>query len=140
ISKARVYDEARQRAVQLQALHDVSERITAILDLDELLPSVVRLIQEHFGYHPVHIFTIEDGDTLVFRASTVEGAALERLRNLALREGSGIVGTAAEKGQLVLVDDVRQDSRYIGDDPRTRAEVAVPLRFGDESIGVLDVQ
>ncbi|MFN8476653.1 MAG: hypothetical protein U0074_02340 [Kouleothrix sp.] len=44
----------------------MSERITAILDLDELLPSVVQLIQEHFGYHPVHIFTQEAGDELRF--------------------------------------------------------------------------
>src|ERR687887_401802 len=61
ISKARAFDEASQRAIQLQAIHQVSERITAILDLDELLASVVRLIQEHFGYHPVHIFTLEEG-------------------------------------------------------------------------------
>jgi serine phosphatase RsbU (regulator of sigma subunit)/putative methionine-R-sulfoxide reductase with GAF domain len=140
IAKARVYSEARQRAIELQALHDVSDRITAILDLDELLPSVVKLIQEHFGYHPVHIFTIEEGDTLVFRASTAEGAALERVRRLTLHEGSGIIGTAAARGQLVLVDDVRQDPRHISDDPHTRTELAVPLRFGDQNIGVLDVQ
>lgn len=140
IAKARVYNEARQRAIELQALHDVSDRITAILDLDELLPAVVRLIQEHFGYHPVHIFTIEDGDTLMFRASTAEGAALERVRQLTLHEGSGIIGAAAARGQLVLVDDVRQDPRHISDDPHTRTELAVPLRFGDQNIGVLDVQ
>ena len=140
IAKARVYNEARQRAIELQALHDVSERITAILDLDELLPSVVRLIQEHFGYHPVHIFTIEDGDTLVFRASTAEGPVLERVRQLTLHEGSSIIGTAAAQGQLVLVDDVRQDLRHISDDPHTRTELAVPLRFGDQNMGVLDVQ
>ena len=70
ISKARAFIEASQRAIQLQAIHQVSERITAILDLDELLPSVVQLIQEHFGYQPVHIFTLEDDGALSFRAST----------------------------------------------------------------------
>jgi serine phosphatase RsbU (regulator of sigma subunit)/putative methionine-R-sulfoxide reductase with GAF domain len=140
ISKARAFDEARQRAVQLQAIHEVSERITAILDLDELLPSVVRLIQERFGYHPVHIFTLEEDGALAFRASTVEGEALDRVRRIDLYVGRGLVGTAAQQGQPVLVNDVSQDSRYTSDDSQTMSELSVPLRFGDQSIGVLDVQ
>lgn len=142
ISKARVFDDARQRAVQLQAIHDVSERITAILDPDELLPSVVRLIREHFGYHPVHIFTLEERDVLVFRASTTEGEAQAQVRRQAeaLQLGSGLVGAAAMQGEPLLVNDVRQDTRYIGDDAQTRAELVVPLRFGDQTVGVLDLQ
>jgi len=140
ISKARAFSEASQRAVQLQAIHEVSERITAILDLDELLPSVVQLIQEHFGYQPVHIFTLEDDGTLSFRASTARGDALVRLRQLAIQQGNGIIGAAAQGTQPILVNDVRQDTRYIGDDWHTLAELAVPLRFGDRTIGVLDVQ
>jgi serine phosphatase RsbU (regulator of sigma subunit)/putative methionine-R-sulfoxide reductase with GAF domain len=140
ISKARAYSEASQRAIQLQAIHEVSERITAILDLDELLPSVVQLIQEHFGYQPVHIFTLEDDGALSFRASTVRGDALARLRQIATNQSNGIVGAASEGTQPVLVNDVRQDARYIGDDWHTLAELAVPLRFGDRTIGVLDVQ
>lgn len=140
ISKARAFADARQRALQLLAIHQVSERITAILDLDALLPSVVQLIREHFGYHPVHIFTLELGGDLLFRASTAQGDALERLRALALHAGNGIMSAAASSGEPVLVPDVREDPRYIGDDWHTLAELAVPLRFGDQIIGVLDVQ
>jgi serine phosphatase RsbU (regulator of sigma subunit)/putative methionine-R-sulfoxide reductase with GAF domain len=140
IAKARAFAEARGRAVQLQAIHEVSERITAILDLDELLPSVVHLIRDRFGYHPVHIFTLEDNGDLVFRTSTAQGEALERLRQIALHQGNGIVGAAASADQPVHVADVRQDPRYIGDDWHTLSELAVPLRFGDRNIGVLDVQ
>jgi serine phosphatase RsbU (regulator of sigma subunit)/putative methionine-R-sulfoxide reductase with GAF domain len=137
ISKARAFDNARQRAVQLQAVYEVSQRITAILDMDELLPSVVGLIRERFGYHPVHIFTLEPDGKLSFRASTVDGLGMGSLH---LREGRGIVGAAAASSQAVLVNDVRADPRYISDDEQTRSELAVPLRFGDECIGVLDAQ
>ena len=88
----------------------------------------------------MHIFTLEEEGALSFRASTARGDALARLRELALRQGNGIVGAAAEGMQPVLVNDVRQDPRYIGDDWHTLAELAVPLRFGDRTIGVLDVQ
>jgi serine phosphatase RsbU (regulator of sigma subunit)/putative methionine-R-sulfoxide reductase with GAF domain len=140
ITKARVFNEARQRAVQLLAIQEVSERITAILDLDDLLPSVVSLIRERFGYHPVHIFLLEEG-ALVFRAGT---AGVERAPEPGERPGvhggGGIVGAVAESGAPLLVNNVHEDPRYISDDPNTRAELAVPIRFGDELIGVLDVQ
>jgi serine phosphatase RsbU (regulator of sigma subunit)/putative methionine-R-sulfoxide reductase with GAF domain len=138
IDKARAYDQANKRATQLQAIREVSERMTAILDLDELLPSVVRLIHERFGYQPVHIFTIEDDNRLMFRASTDEQG--ETRQHLALRVGDGIVGTSAASGNPVLVNDVTSDPRYITDNINTRAELAVPLRFGDQRLGVLDVQ
>jgi serine phosphatase RsbU (regulator of sigma subunit)/GAF domain-containing protein len=141
IGRARAYSEARLRARQLQAIHEVSERITAILTLDELLPAVVRLIREHFGYHPVHIFTIEQGDTRIqFRASTASGPQLDQVRGLPLAIGQGVVGSAAASGESVLVGEVRGDPRYIRDSASTRSELAVPLCIGDTVIGVLDVQ
>ncbi len=140
ISKARAFDNARQRAIQLKAIAEVGERITAILELDELLPSIVALIRERFGYHPVHIFTLEPDGGLEFRASTVDDHTGLLQRGIRLREGRGIVGAAARSGQPVLVNNVRSDPRYISDDVLTRSELAVPLRFGEDCIGVLDVQ
>lgn len=140
IARARAFNEAEQRAVQLLAIHEVGERITAILDLDQLLASVVLLIRGRFAYHPVHIFLLDDRGKLTLGASTVEGDALERVRNDQMRVGVGLVGSAVTAGQPLLVNDVRADPRYISDDPGTRSELVVPLRFGDRVIGVLDVQ
>lgn len=141
IARARAFAETRQRARQLQAIQQVSERVTAILNLDELLPSVVRLINEYFGYQPVHIFTLEaDATRILFRASTADPAVQATLRTVPLRVGEGIIGAAVAAGQPLLVNDVRRDPRYIADTSATRAELAVPLRVGDQIIGVLDVQ
>lgn len=137
ISKARVFEQARQRAVQLQAIHEVSERITAILDLDELLPSVVALIHEHFEYHPVHIFTLDESGTLVFRASTAES---ERLSSIQQHARSSLIGEVAQHGKPILINDMAHDPRYAQSDSLTMSELAVPLRYGDQLIGVLDVQ
>jgi serine phosphatase RsbU (regulator of sigma subunit)/putative methionine-R-sulfoxide reductase with GAF domain len=140
ISKARAFAAANERAVQLQEIQEVSERITAILDLDQLLPSVVRLIRERFGYHIVHIFLLGEDERLHFSASTVEGDAFERLRRMIVNPGEGIVGSVALTGQPALVNDVSADPRYISDDSSTRAELAVPLRYAENVIGVLDIQ
>ena len=61
----------------------------------------------------------------MFRASTAQGDALDRLRQLTLHQGSGIVGAAAVSEAPVLVSDVRHDARYIGDDWHTLSELAV---------------
>jgi serine phosphatase RsbU (regulator of sigma subunit)/putative methionine-R-sulfoxide reductase with GAF domain len=141
ITRARAFREAKVRAVQLQAIQQVSERITAILNLEELLPSVVRLIREHFGYHPVHIFTIDADDPRIhFRASTAVGEQIEDGSTPPLVIGRGIVGHAAAQRTPILVGDVQRDERYIRDNRSTRSELAVPLRIGDQVVGVLDVQ
>ena len=141
ITRARAFREARLRAVQLQAIRQVSERVTAILDMELLLPSVVQLIREQFGYHPVHIFTILEGDSQIrFRASTATGEQLAQILALPISRGQGIVGHAAVEGTSILVGDVQRDQRYIRDSRSTRSELAVPLRVGDTVLGVLDVQ
>lgn len=141
IARARAFAQARQRAVQLLAIQQVSEQISAILDLDVLLPAVVQRIREHFGYHPVHIFTISAGDERIhFRASTASGTTLDEVRATPLQIGQGLVGHAAATGTPILVGDVDADPRYIRDSRGTRSELAVPLRIGEQVVGVLDVQ
>lgn len=141
ITRARAFHQANTRAVQLQAINQVSEQITNILDLDQLLPAVVRLINERFGYHPVHIFTLDPGDVRInFRASTATGAQLEQVLATPISAGHGLVGGAALSGMPILVGDVRRDQRYIRDSSSTRSELAVPLRVGEQVVGVLDVQ
>ncbi len=52
--------------------------------------------------------------------------------------GQGIVGTVAHTGKAELVGDTSQDARYIVDDTRRNAELAVPMMIDDKTIGVID--
>lgn len=140
ITKARIFHDARERAVQLQAIQDVSQHLSELLEPDEVLPEVMRLIREHFGYHPIHCITIDDAGVLHFRASTAGVDGAEFMRDLINTSGTGIIAEVARTGHTVLVNDVHNDPRYVEDDPHTRSELAVPMRFGDRLIGVLDIQ
>jgi serine phosphatase RsbU (regulator of sigma subunit)/putative methionine-R-sulfoxide reductase with GAF domain len=138
IARAQAFAEAKWRATQLQAISEVGQKVAAILHLDELLPAVVMLIRERFGYHPVHIFTTDaEAGEVVFRASSVESDKIQQLR---LPLGAGIVGSVAHEGVPMLVPDVRQEPRYRRDEQATLSELAVPIRVGRSVIGVLDVQ
>ena len=53
--------------------------------------------------------------------------------------GQGVCGTAAARGEAVLVADVHDFPGHIACDPDSRSELVVPLIEGCEVIGVLDL-
>lgn len=141
IAKARAYASLEERINQLQLIGEVGRQVTAILDLDQLLPSVAHLIRDAFGYFAVHVFVLDpDGQHLIFRASTAADQSVWRGRFERIPLGRGIVGTVAQTGETLLANDVRNEPRFILDLPGTRAELAVPVRSGERLLAVLDVQ
>lgn len=145
ITNARLFLEARRRAVQLETIGQVSRRISAILDLDTLLHEVVNLIKDQFGYYHVHVFFVEsETGEAVFRAGAGKvGQTIAEQGGVQLKIGKqGIIGWVSGCGEPLLVQDVSQEPRFVSHKalPNTRAELAVPLKLGDKVIGVLDVQ
>lgn len=144
---ARLFQVVERRARQLQTVAEVSRKVAAILDLDQLLTQVVNLIQDRFGYYHVQIFLVDQGSgRAYFRASS--GHRLNEMwreRGRFVRIGQeGIIGWVAAQGEPLLANDVSQEARYVPDDPRllpdTQAELAVPLKVEERVLGVLDVQ
>ena len=128
-----------QRALQLQTGAQVGREITSILDIDVLLPRVVEMIRDAFGYYHVQIFLLDrEANELVLRASSQN-------RNLEHRRlGIGAVSInsrVAETGAAVVANDVLHDPGFLPDSqlPETRSELVIPLRLGKQVIGTLDV-
>lgn len=130
IENARLYEEIAQRAERLQLVNIVSHDIGAILDIDELLWEVVRLIREALDCYHVSIALIED-ERLVFKSNINYLYQSLPTTSLSLEgDGEGIAGWVAVHGTPLLVPDVRQDPRHKAslDLPLTRSELAVPLK------------
>ena len=53
--------------------------------------------------------------------------------------GKGVCGTAAATLQTQRVRDVHEFPGHIVCDAASRSEIVVPLKFGDELVGVLDI-
>ncbi len=146
IQNARLYAAERKRAAQLAIISQVSRQVASFLDIDELLQNVVAQIRDRFGYSSVHIFTMEnESGYVLFRASTHPRGAEWRARGVRLRVGlEGIVGWVAATREPLLVNDVRQEKRFLLDPDKaladTCSELAVPLICGEQVRGVLDVQ
>jgi GAF domain-containing protein len=53
--------------------------------------------------------------------------------------GRGVCGTAVERGQTILVEDVHEFPGHIACDAASRSELVVPLRRDGKILGVLDL-
>lgn len=134
---------AQERAYQLELSAGVSQELASTLDLETLLSQVVELIREGFDYYHVHIYLLDkETDTLLMMEGTGEPGLIMKQRGHRIPVGKGLVGTAAQTGVPIWVSDVSQNEAWLPNPllPETKSEIAVPLKFGQTMVGVLDVQ
>jgi two-component system NarL family sensor kinase len=133
---------ASLEADRLRLVLQLGRRVTSMLDLDTLLPEACHLIADAFEYDMVGISLLDPLDaTRLFQAAAFPPE--RRLpRSFRVPLGSGLTGWVAEHGEPLLVEDVTADPRYIAGPgrERTRSELDVPLKLGDRTIGVLNVE
>jgi GAF domain-containing protein/HAMP domain-containing protein len=133
-----------ERTAQLQAVADIGRAATSIRDLNQLLPMVLELIRERFGFYHASIFLVDEaGEVAILRESTGEAGRQLKARNHRLAVGSrSLVGTATAKRRPVVVQDVTNDPTHFKNPllPDTRGEAVIPLISGERLVGALDVQ
>ncbi|GAB4418357.1 MAG: hypothetical protein Kow002_05220 [Anaerolineales bacterium] len=134
----------QRRATQFETISQIFSSVRTIRSLDELLPRITELISARFGFYHTGIFlTDSQSRYAVLRAANSEGGKNMLARGHRLMIGQqGIVGTVAATGEPRIAMDVGEDAVYFDnpDLPATRSELALPLKSGDQIIGVLDVQ
>ena len=133
-----------RRARQFEAIAEVARATTSIQDEDMLLSRLAQVISEQFDFYHVGIFLLdEENRYAVLRASNSEGGQRMLARRHRLEVGrAGIVGRVAAAGSPRIALDVDSDAAFKDnpDLPETRSELALPLKAGENVIGVLDVQ
>ena len=139
VENARLYTRVSRQAQTLTVLNEISREITSILDPDDLLERIGLSMKRVIDFQ---MFTIllwnETSDQLEHRFSTRYGERITRERNVLL--GQGIIGTAAQQRIPILSPDVRRDPRYVMANPETRSELAAPLIYKGNVIGVIDLE
>lgn len=142
IYNARLLEEARLRAVQLETAAEISRDVSGSLIVDELLKKSVNLIRERFNFYHATIFLVE-GEYAIVREGTGQAGMKMKHGGHQLKVGSkSIVGTVTATGQPLVVNDTLSSPAYYSNPllPDTRAEAALPLKVGERVLGVIDVQ
>src|SRR6266700_7287641 len=123
----------------LATLAEIGEEINASLNLDRVLSKMGTLIKRLVDYEIFTVMLLDEGSQMLSNRFAV-GYSQEMMENWRVPVGQGISGAAAASRQPILVADVRNDPRYINVIDSVRSELAVPLLFKNQVIGVIDIQ
>jgi len=137
--RKRAEEALRQRTAQLEALRQVGLQLTAQLDLDALLHSIVRRAIELLGGTSGGLYLYRPERDVLEWAVTI-GPDLVPTGTV-LHRGEGLSGRVWETGEPLIVDDYQHwEGRlaFYEAYPWT-AVVSVPVRWGKELLGVLNV-
>ncbi len=135
---ARLQAEIRE----LSFLHETSQVLTATLDLDSVLRSLMAQVRDFFQVEAASAALLDDASgQLIFRVAV--GRAAAEVVGLRLDVGQGIAGWVVQHGEPALVSGAHDDDRFYpgvdeSSDFYTDVILAVPIRADGHAIGVIE--
>jgi sigma-B regulation protein RsbU (phosphoserine phosphatase) len=129
---------AATSAEQLTTLFALGREMTSVLDLDELLQKIPQLIARLTRFRAFAVYLLDPKRNDLRIAYSV-GYAEDVARTRRPKVGEGLVGAAVAEGTPILVNDVREDPRYVEAVPGSIAELVVPLRRKGRVLGALNL-
>ena len=134
-----------ERTHDLELAWEVGRRFTEkTTDLYVLLSEAVNLIREHFNLYYTQIYLVDAvGRTLILRAGTGEvGAELLRRHHQLPIDSKSINGRAATDKRAQIMTNSEESANFLANPllPNTHSEISIPLMFGAQVLGVLDMQ
>lgn len=129
ILNAAKIDEARKEVDRLNSTSPTA---------DQLMKGITLLLNQHMlKYNWVGFYMLEPGaNPPALVLGHFQGAMTPHTR-IPLNEG--ICGAAASTGKTVVVDDVKNDPRYLACSLETKSEIVVPVFVRGQVAGELDI-
>jgi diguanylate cyclase (GGDEF)-like protein len=130
-------------ATEVTVFHELGKALTSSLQLDQVLRTIMEKINEVLRPDTWSLLLMDvDKGELYFQIATGTGA--EALKDVRIKLGQGLAGWVAQTGEVVVVPDTSKDSRFFAQvDEKTKMEtrsiVAVPVRFRDHCLGVIEL-
>jgi diguanylate cyclase (GGDEF)-like protein/PAS domain S-box-containing protein len=137
--RKRMEEENERRSKQMAALHETGLELTAELNLNALLQSIAERALNLIGGKSCNCYIYRPELDLIERVATA-GEELV-LGGKMRRRGEGVVGQVWATGAPLLINDYhswpRRKREY--DNFPNRALVSVPIHWGEEFLGVLNI-
>lgn len=138
VNNTELFAEIQEHLSQHRLLHHITTSAASGTTLEEALASAVKGLQVTLGGDRVSILLSDDErKNLVVKAWV---GYSEDATNLTIPIGSGITGWVATHRKPLRVNDISQDTRYIQVSANTQSELAIPLIFRNDILGVLNVE
>lgn len=129
--------DIEQAHKKIAALYRITAVIQKTVNIQEVLNEILDGITRELGFNDVSILLLDE------ETQELEVTAYRGRQNYAMNIplGKGVTGYAAVKRELVYVENVNEDQRYIpAGNTACISEVAIPLIIDDKVLGVLNVE
>lgn len=139
LRNAELFDQSQRSIWELGNLHEGLQAIASSLDLQQVLESILSKAATVSGAQIGSIMLVEDG-RLHLRA--IHGTDEPTAKSLSFGVGQGIAGKVLETGEAILANDVSAHPDFRKPEPGMivpKALLCVPMRLGDEVIGVINL-
>jgi GAF domain-containing protein len=138
VINSELFADSQEHLSQHRLLHHVTTAAASGTTLEEALNGAVQGLQVTLGGDRVAIL-LSDKEHKSLAIKSFAGYS-EEVAQLEIPFGEGITGWVAVHQQTQRINDVSQDSRYIQVGSNIRSELAVPLSYRGELLGVLNVE
>ncbi len=122
----------------LSTLFELGREVTSVLDLEELLPKIPQLIARLTRFSAFAVYLLDE-KRQELRIAYAVGYPEDAPSKVRLRVGQGVVGAAVEEARPILVNDIRQEPRFMGPLRNMLSQLAVPIRRKGKVIGALNL-
>lgn len=132
-------EQEAQRIRELETSLTISQRMGSILDRQHLIHDIAETIRAKYNYNRVQIYLWSENDqTLLLETAD---SATSHPHRLPLAE-SGLLGYTLLRNRPTFIPDMQRSPRFPPDPrlPDCRSRVILPIRFGQQVLGLLDLQ
>jgi PAS domain S-box-containing protein len=148
LHNARLYEQTERRLQELTAIYESGRRLQRLQPPQSLAQEAINAMADILGYDHGSVMltdrTTGDLRTVALSERNRDQASLDaemsHIEGFGIRLGVGITGWVAQNGESILLGDVSGDPRYLAVRDDIRSELCVPLRVGEETIGVINVE
>lgn len=124
---------------ELAILHGITLSATTSQTMDDLVADATRLLTSVFSLNNYGIYLANGTNSLIMHDS-YQGLTDKKNRDKIIPSTEGILGYVFQSGELYYSEDVQKDKKYYSFDPRTKSELAVPIRLHQATIGVINAE
>jgi phosphoserine phosphatase RsbU/P len=119
----------------LLKLQKAAQKISSILDLDQLIDQIVNDVARSFGCVEANVYLHDEERAELVLAGVCGCTAHHKGHGLKIGK-EGMVGYVAATGQMRYAPDVSKDPYYTACEQSTQSEVAIPLLVEGRLVGV----
>lgn len=133
----------QREAGEVAVFHELGKALTSSLQLDQVLRTIMEKIDEFLRPDTWSLLLVDEAkQELYFELAVGKGS--QALKDVRIKMGQGLAGWVAQNDETVIVPDVSQDTRFFSKiDEKTKMEtrsiVAVPVRYHDRCLGVIEL-